>query len=154
MKNYVVGFYFAHARSWGTIEDQFDLVLIRKLKPDWQRGKLNGIGGKVEPGETALLAMEREWTEETGTNSPKWKPLINLQFPETDASIYFFVSFGKPLPVRTVEIEEVSTHPVSFVMRMPDLMPNLNWLIPMALHDDDHNLYPVIQYYGSTSAAH
>jgi hypothetical protein len=37
---YVCGFMFAN--------DFTEVALIRKNKPEWQRGKLNGIGGKVE----------------------------------------------------------------------------------------------------------
>jgi 8-oxo-dGTP pyrophosphatase MutT (NUDIX family) len=41
------------------------VVLIEKNRPDWQKNKLNGIGGKVEEGETGQDAMTREWVEET-----------------------------------------------------------------------------------------
>jgi 8-oxo-dGTP pyrophosphatase MutT (NUDIX family) len=30
---------------------QIEVLLIEKQKPAWQRGKLNGVGGKIEPGE-------------------------------------------------------------------------------------------------------
>lgn len=55
MRKYVVGFLFW--KDW--------VLLLIKNKPDWQAGKLNGIGGKVEPGENFLAAMVREWNEET-----------------------------------------------------------------------------------------
>lgn len=42
------------------------VLLIRKAKPDWQAGLLNGIGGKVEFGEGILQATRREFYEETG----------------------------------------------------------------------------------------
>ena len=51
----------------------FDFVyLIRKNKPEWQAGKLNGIGGHIEEGETALDAMIRECFEETGAYVTDW----------------------------------------------------------------------------------
>lgn len=41
------------------------VALIRKRRPVNQAGLLNGIGGKVEPGETPEEAMVREFKEET-----------------------------------------------------------------------------------------
>lgn len=41
MKEYVLGFAFNRERT--------KIVLILKNRPDWQKGKYNGIGGKIEP---------------------------------------------------------------------------------------------------------
>lgn len=50
----------------GFAMDPDNVLLLTKAKPDWQAGKLNGIGGKVEPTDTGLrYAMEREFLEET-----------------------------------------------------------------------------------------
>ena len=46
IKEYVAGFLFSRDGSL--------LALILKNKPDWQKGKLNAIGGKIEDGETPL----------------------------------------------------------------------------------------------------
>lgn len=40
------------------------VVLLRKTHPDWQAGLLNGVGGKIEPGESPIAAMVREYREE------------------------------------------------------------------------------------------
>ncbi len=56
--NYVVAFLFN--------QDMNKVWLIRKQKPEWQKGCLNGIGGKIEEGETAMAAMIRELKEESG----------------------------------------------------------------------------------------
>ena len=61
MNNYVVGFAFS--------EDKRRVLLVKKKRPEWQKGALNGIGGKIEEGEdteTPYIAMHRETKEETG----------------------------------------------------------------------------------------
>lgn len=58
MQNYVVGFVF-------DINSE-RVALIRKNRPNWQAGRLNGIGGKVEEGESPSAAMHRECKEEAG----------------------------------------------------------------------------------------
>lgn len=68
MTKYVVGFLFNSI----TPDVGQKVVLIRKNKPDWQRGKLNGVGGKIEPGENAFNAMVREFEEETGQTFLGW----------------------------------------------------------------------------------
>jgi len=45
-------------------------LCVRKERPDWQRGKLNLPGGKVEPNETPHRAALRELYEETGIEAP------------------------------------------------------------------------------------
>lgn len=42
-----------------------NVALIKKKKPEWQKGYLNGVGGKVKDGEGYHEAMTREFEEET-----------------------------------------------------------------------------------------
>ena len=58
VKTYTVGFIFD-----STLEE---VALMEKTHPEWQKGKLNGIGGKVEDGEIVISCMIREAEEETG----------------------------------------------------------------------------------------
>ena len=67
----MVGFLF---RNSGT-----EVALVRKLKPEWQRGLLNGIGGKIEPGEDSREAMVREFEEETGARVDAWRSFAWLR---------------------------------------------------------------------------
>lgn len=63
--NYVLGFLFDQELN--------SVVLIQKNKPEWQAGKLNGVGGKIERNESPLDAMRREFLEETGIQKDSWK---------------------------------------------------------------------------------
>lgn len=76
MRHYVLGLAFD--------ADAENVLLIRKNRPDWQAGKLNGAGGKVEPGETPLQAMIREFQEETGldTSAAYWTPFGRIEAPQ------------------------------------------------------------------------
>ena len=56
--NYVVGFAFTNSRS--------RVLLLKKEKPPWQKGLLNGIGGKIKHWEAPMTAMCRESEEEVG----------------------------------------------------------------------------------------
>ena len=69
---YVLGFLFNR--------DMTEVALILKTKPKWQAGKLNGIGGKVEPGEASAEAMPREFAEEAGlgTRSCNWDHCLTM----------------------------------------------------------------------------
>ena len=63
-KGYALGFLFS--------EDLKHVILIRKNRPSYLEGKLNGVGGKIEPGESHKSAMIREFKEETGVQFEEW----------------------------------------------------------------------------------
>ena len=124
MKNYVCGFYFDHRLN--------RVVLIWKNKPAWQAGKLNGVGGKIEQGETPYEAMIREFKEETGIHHTDWKSLIRLS--GYDWVVFFFCAIGEAKEFEYAETKEDEEVAKMDVDRMDDYdhIPNLRWLIPMA----------------------
>jgi 8-oxo-dGTP diphosphatase len=123
---YVVGFMFDH--------DLSRVALIRKNKPDWQKGKLNGIGGKVEDGETFADAMEREFEEETGlaTSANWWN-----RFATMDGEAFyleFFARYGDVDALETKEEETVEVVPLSELhLGRQDVVENLVWLVGLAV---------------------
>lgn len=134
----VVGFCFTkvHFDRWG-------VVLIRKNKPDWQKGKLNGVGGKVEIGENPEDAMAREWFEETHVNVPnlEWRPFCQIK--NGNDLIYFYSAYSTVLftlpkmkegeeQATWYEISTISNQPVDFNVTL-QMISNLKYLIPLAL---------------------
>lgn len=148
-QRYCLGFLFS--------EDLSRVVLIRKVKPDWQSGKLNGVGGKIEPHELGARghrdAMCREFQEETSVfiSFVRWNPFVEIEFDE--ATIYCFSSCGPEIAdVQTTTEEEVKVLTVERDSRSADPwwkayshMPNLEWLIPMARQSAEylHNQYRI-----------
>ena len=125
MKEYVLGFLFPNNRQY--------VWLIRKKRPEWQKDLLNGIGGHVEENENSMDAMIREFNEETGLTILDWKKFCIL----TDDKIYkvdCYFSFSDKIP-KTMTDEEVNWYNIDCLIGW-DVIPNLNWLIPMALSFD------------------
>lgn len=118
---YVCGFMF---------DDDGSVLLIEKLRPDWQTGKLNGVGGRIEDGESGEEAMRREFLEETGIDHADWKLFCVLKdargwpvlFYRAEGAIQNAISTTDEMPLSC----SVSNLPANVI-------PNLRWLIPMAL---------------------
>lgn len=121
MTGYVAGFLFDVSLM--------NVALIRKEKPAWQRGLLNGIGGKIEPGETADVAMRREFYEEAGMDLETWRPFATLIGDSW--TVHFYYAIGNPNKTKTMTEEEVVVVNLGDIDNLP-LMTNLAWLIPMA----------------------
>lgn len=130
MIEYVLGFRFDKNKE--------NVVLIEKLKPDWQKGKLNGVGGKIEISDQQHLnfgqvAIAREFDEEAGlsTKPEDWKEVGSLNGP--DCIVHIFMSIGDISECHTMESEEIY---ICSVAEIPtNIVPNLRWLIPIMLDD-------------------
>jgi 8-oxo-dGTP diphosphatase len=81
-KLYCLGFMFS--------ADSSRVALIRKATPAWQAGKLNGVGGKAEIGESAATAMAREFFEETGvsTRADSWELFARMGSPHFEVHVF------------------------------------------------------------------
>jgi 8-oxo-dGTP diphosphatase len=119
---FVVGLFFDKSGE--------DVVLLRKTRPTWQAGKLNGPGGKIETGETPEAAMTREFMEETGVFVNSWQAVCVRS--DAISEVHFFAARGdvSACQSRTEEVVEV--------VRVSDLhsleiVYNLRWIIPLAL---------------------
>ncbi|HEX8520753.1 MAG TPA: NUDIX domain-containing protein [Tepidisphaeraceae bacterium] len=126
MQLYVCGFLFSPDRS--------RVLLIRKNRPAWQVGRLNGIGGKVEKGETPHEAMRREFREEASVDLADWQKILVLT--GSDWQGHFFRAFGPIDDARAATDEALEVPPVDPLP--PDVIRNLRWIIPLMLDDDPH----------------
>ncbi len=107
--------------------DYKQVALITKNSPSWQANKLNGIGGKIESGETPSEAMAREFEEETGviTSPNEWVKFVVL-IRESSYQVNFFYLVSEKVFGGHQEDEEVSIYDVA---NLPEnAIFNLKWL--------------------------
>ena len=89
------------------------VALISKKRPAWQNGKLNGIGGKVEDGESSGQAMSREFKEETGVLIPEKDWIYRGRLHSHDWSVFVYsVCDLKVQHVESETDETVSLHEI------------------------------------------
>lgn len=116
------------------------VVLIEKTKPEWQKGLLNGVGGKIERGESPVEAMVREFQEETtlDTSEKDWNHFTTMTFGNR-AKVHCFSGFSNNIFYYESPTEEkVKIYMVSDIIAGTErVIPNLKWLIPMCLHDTE-----------------
>lgn len=154
MTDYVLGFAFT--------ADLGRVLLVRKKraprnKPDMV-GLLNGCGGKLEQKDygranierrpDSLCAMEREAKEETDLDL-NWTYYCKLEIGSEARVFCFYAVDNEVVRFRQMEDEELGLYDVNQVYAYPELhdrwfafrpyvnephMPNLEWLIPMALN--------------------
>ncbi len=138
---YVLGFAFD-----GDLPET-KVLLIRKTKPAWQKGRLNGVGGKIEPGETSITAIVREFQEETTIQTQKkdWTLRgiisggLNSDSP-WEIHVYATHLDGVLNPWMPSPTEEMLVvRKVDSLWQCRDLIFNLHWMIPYCL---DGNMEP------------
>jgi 8-oxo-dGTP diphosphatase len=127
---YVLGFLF----DSGLVS----VALIEKQKPEWQKGRFNGVGGKVEEGEVPRVAMSREFHEETGVLLPPeaWTQYAKMTGADgRHFALHIFYAVDAALyDVRTMETEKVIfTSTKAVVQGEFKTLGNVPWLVAMAL---------------------
>ncbi len=120
---YVLNFLFS--------PDMTKVAMIRKERPEWQAGKLNGIGGKVESQELARDAAIREFAEETGVYIDDWTQFGRMEC-QGKWIVYCFTTVGDVSQVRTRTDEQVGVFLVSD-LREEKTIENILWLVPLAI---------------------
>lgn len=126
MKKYVLGFAFD--------EQAKDVILIEKLKPEWQKDKLNGVGGKVEAfDKNAFHSMAREFKEETGVDlgPENWLHFACLKGDDYEMQCFRIFS-DEIYNAVTIEGETIYRLPYATAIASDKLIPSVKVLLPMA----------------------
>jgi 8-oxo-dGTP diphosphatase len=123
--NYVLGFCFDTRGE--------SVVLIKKNRPAWQAGKWNGIGGKIEPKESQIEAMVREFYEEAGvmTIPENWNYLGSMAGTDWACGIFYSTNDYIFRMASTQTDEEIMQF---WAASLPETISNVPWLIRAALN--------------------
>lgn len=131
MRTYCCGFLFGKYKN-----DPVNVLLIRK-NAGWQKGILNGIGGKISKKDaTAKEAMIREFQEEAGFPHEDWE--LTVIMLANKWQVFFFKSEidMNDLPKEDFECDEGTITTIWIDELSQNItLPNLQWLIPMQLED-------------------
>ena len=125
--HYVLGFMFNINLT--------EVALIRKNRPAWQCGKLNGIGGHIEPGEDPATAMCREFTEEAGldTGYLHWSLRLIMRDESRDGFVVYVYRYIKPVPHLTPYLTTTTDETVKIVktarISRHECISNIPWML-------------------------
>lgn len=122
-------------------ENRENVLLIRKSKPEKQKGRLNGVGGKVEEGETFKMAMEREFREEAGMDVSSWDETVLLTGEHYE--VQFFWAIGDLSKAVSMTDEKLEIHRLDSLINNKELLTNLKWIIPVMFDRKIGNLHAV-----------
>ena len=134
MDRFVVG--FAFTRTSGCHPPS--VLLVEKQRPEWQKGRLNGIGGKIEGHETPEAAMERETFEEAGLKL-NWQHRGLLKGTNLDGRPFechlFYTHSDDILNFRQMEDEPLGLYDIKSLSKNK-IVDSLDFLIPFGLSKD------------------
>lgn len=126
MKRYVVGFVFT--------PDFKQVLFVLKNRPDWQVGKLNGIGGKIESDESDVRAMVRECQEECAlkTKEADWQLVCTMTGPEWEVVFFGAIWTDDRSQAKTMTDEAIDWYATNPLPN--NIIVNLRWLVPLAMN--------------------
>ena len=135
---YTVGFLF---------DETFEhVLLIKKNRPAWQAGMLNGIGGKVEEFDLSnWYAQAREFFEETGLRiaADRWRKIAKMVSKNHEDAVdkfsvdvfYAVAPLSYMQEFRSTTDEVVVLHAITYLSLIAEesgLLPNVPLLIALA----------------------
>lgn len=114
-------------------EDLSKILLIEKNRPEWQKGFLNGIGGKCEPNEPPLQCINREVFEECGLNNIIFNKIGIIDGIEYVVYVYNARISHKIFNVAISKTDEkISSYDIKN-LESKNLLPSVKYLIPIAM---------------------
>lgn len=125
---YCLGFLFNVKRN--------HVLLIEKKRPEWQCGKLNGIGGKLLDSETPFDGMRREYFEATDRICESdWQEICI--FGNKEYKCWVFAAFSDEIfsfVYHFMDDKQLFRHDVCG-LPVSRLVAGCRWLIPMCLDE-------------------
>jgi 8-oxo-dGTP diphosphatase len=127
----------------------------RKNRPEWQAGRLNGIGGHVEGDphwpstiETADAAMVREFHEETGVQAKPedWKYLTLLRGPNWVVHCFYAINSDYVMSAVSTTDETVGVYPTCLDFLREEAISNVPWLVGLAMDPDQPRIRSQFDY--------
>jgi 8-oxo-dGTP pyrophosphatase MutT (NUDIX family) len=96
------------------------ILLIRKCRPDWQSGKLNGLGGHIDGEESAKVAAIREVREECNVDLREYE-LENVELVKGEKyEIHVFAARANLSQWRTMTDETAECVALPRLLDKPD----------------------------------
>ncbi len=143
MKEMVLGYMFS--------QDRRRVVLIRKNRPEWQAGQLNGIGGKIEEFDAdPAAAMRREFREEAGLDIDTWEhglTFTHYRHETHPGTIHVFRAFGDVDTVTSVTDEKVEVFDVDSLPAWDGCMKNtVHWMLRAMLDEKVFNGHVTVSF--------
>lgn len=144
IKTYVLGLAFSESGGW--------FLTIEKSRPEWQAGKMNGIGGKIEPFEMSVTAMVREFKEETGidTEPQDWTHIGVLEGTDFNGGqfiVYVYSMFNDEVHQAYTATDELVRLIPTCELDRYQVLPNIKWLVPMALnHHEESGISRIMHF--------
>lgn len=122
-----------HRDEWGPDigHPAFCVLLVRKNKPQWQVGRLNLVGGRIEEGETPTETAIRELQEEAGLEGIRPSVMGKIDAGDTIIWCVYVEIRSDELSPRPEETELVEWASWMDAKNDSKLIPNLKLIIPL-----------------------
>lgn len=120
------------------------ILLIDRIKDDWQQFRLNGVGGRKESHDLSMEhAMSREFKEECGIDidEKRWKLFcVHTIKPSIKLYCYSIILDIKEDFSLSMNEGNIKLYKLSDILYNGNLnyklVSNLNWLIPLSMDKD------------------
>ena len=115
-----------------------DQILLAMKKRGFGEGRWNGVGGKIEPGETVEAAMIREVQEEIGVTPTKYQQVADISFDQffkgEPAQMHLHIFFATEWEGDPAESEEMKPQWYSVdALPFENMWPDDPYWLPLAI---------------------
>jgi len=123
---YAVGFAFDETGE--------HLLLIKKKRPWWQVGYLNGLGGVIAPNQDIYEAMKDHAVKEANLPRVDWKCFTKVSYDEAILFVFTYTFKSKTIQNCFSSKDEELCILKHVLVANRKVIPDLRWLVPMAYY--------------------